>query len=237
VTRYRCDFTNSDLYPPSQDLNYGPHVAFEAEFKNKQHAYYCDGDVTIGPAEVRTHGQVIIVAKGQVRLMGSIVINDGEPGQTPHSKSQCPTNCYTSIPDPTPAEPAGIPSRADQLVIYAGGGFLIDKNWCGAAGNHLKLQGVMLIAPDAGLNYDLSGGGCTTYTDYSLDFLGAMYLSDQPFLGGVFAKPAASGPPFGRSYRYLETLATDPPPVRQSFQVLKQFVLRRPAPVGNPISY
>lgn len=228
----------SDCYIPNGVILMPPSVhavGYTPTNDNHDHVYYCDDPdgVVIGD-NVTIQGQVIIVSKGPVRLRGDIFIANGDIGQTirstngPNPSANGYFNGYVP-PDGTPPAPVGVPSTADQLVIYAKEGIIIDKDWCSVGGGpHLTLQGLLLVAPDAGLTYEIPSSGvfCSNYATYSLDFLGAMYLSDQPFLGGIFK--------LDRKYRYLETLATDPPPVRQSFQILKQFVMRRAMPTASP---
>ncbi len=216
----------------------------DSSITNLQHVYLCPeidalhpGDAYIGNTNVV--GQVIIAAMGTVYIQGSITINHGDLGDPtkPPSKSQ---NNYTS-PDLDTSNPRkqdvpkGLPSKADQLVIYAKKGVVIDGNWCNSNtyGNALKIQGVLVISPDSSIRYDPLGSlsACHDFgtpatgttpripSPYSLDFLGAMFLASQPTLGGVF--------PDNRNYRYLDTLKTDPPPVREFYEIVRQFVRRR----------
>ncbi len=231
-----CSFDGVTIRPPSVYTE----NSYPKTNNNKDHVFYCDGTGGVFIRNVDIDGQVIIVAKGPVRIGGDIRIPDtaaplsGRDGTYTNPPDLGPGDCTTC-----PNTPTGVPSRANQLVVYAGAGVVIDKNWCDGGNNHLELQGLLIISPDAGLVYDPTAGAgdCVSYTSYSLDFQGAMYLSDQPTLGDVFTKPESAAPDSGRKYRYLETLQSDPPPVRQSFTIHRQFTIRRPSPVASPTPY
>jgi hypothetical protein len=222
-----CNFNGSDIVPPS---------ITNTVHDNKDHAYYCDDSVNGTVIQnIVVKGQVIIASSGPVKIKGNITIPDPDLDNPVswNGEGQPAYNGMFGTLDNVTAW-GNLPSKANQLVIYAPKGVIIDGNWCniGATAPELKLQGVLIIAPDDTLKYDPGAfttpvtASCMDFATYKLDFVGAMFLSDQPTLGGVFKA--------SRNYRDLATLRSDPPPIREFFQVLKQFTIRRASPAPTP---
>lgn len=209
-----CDIQGIILKPPSMDNNFG----FSATGDNRDHFFYCDAAEGVKIGDIVVEGQVVIAAK-KFRIIGDIYIQDGT------SKSNNPVTW--SPPESTINENT---STAHQLVLLSKGSVIIERtfntnntfNFDGNP-NLLTLQ-AYIVAPEGTLQW---GQGYTIAIGNTrkLNINGAMILSTQPKLKDMFndLPDGVTDLIPARSYSYMETLKTDPPPLRFLAEILYQF--------------
>lgn len=205
-----------EVYPPS--------VALEPSINDQDihHYWLRDGDISIGNA--RIHGQVIMVSRTKIIITGNITkLNDHRKCTV--SSPACPASTWTGTDnsDVNFDDGSGPPSSAHQLVLIAPT-IEIAADWCVTNSNptNLKIE-ALLIAPDGTLKADTSVATClnpANVPNQSLQINGGTWFASSP-----------EGLPdhFGiRGYQYDNSLASDEPPLRQSFEVLKEIEIMTP---------
>jgi hypothetical protein len=186
---------SGDIYPPGfdgADSFSSPTDKYKVPLTpghttlNAHHIYYYDGDMKI---EGTVHGQVLFVATGNIYISSSLVVS-------------------TDLGD-MPGAGFASSSTAHQAVLITRGNVYIQSNLqIPPTGTITEYIQALILAPNGKFipqNYtDLF-----SHPRLALDFEGALILSTMknspdPALTSVFQA--------GRTYRYMDSLRTNPPP-------------------------
>lgn len=150
---------------------------------NRQHVYFYDGDMSV---EGTVHGQVLFVATGDIHIT---------------------SNVFVSTDPNFPGESSPDGSEANQAVFITTGNVIIEPNM-DVQPPAVKTQTLqaLFIAPHGSL-IPRTYSDPLFYDYLSLDFTGSLIVSSMqtdPSLPEIFRN--------GRTYRYMESLRTHPPP-------------------------
>ncbi len=158
--------------------------------ENTQHVYFFDGDIYL---QGRVHGQVLFVATGDIHITGDL---------------RCADNA-----EALPGGGAADSSKAHQPVVLTKKNIFIDKITVdpNAPGTVTETIQGLFIAPNSSL-IPVSYGNETIHGKLVLDFTGSLIMStlkSTPTLPSIFKA--------GRTYAYLDSLATNTPPYLPAF--------------------
>jgi hypothetical protein len=178
---------SGDIYPPGYSdysTNQTGDVYTGHTQLNSQHVYYSTGDMMI---QGTVHGQVLFVAAGNIHITGNLLVatdTSWYPGQGMESSS-----------------------TAHQAVLMTRGNVIIDNTLPvnPPAVTTLSIQ-AMIIAP-YGTLVPTSYGDDMKHSALALDFLGSMIVGtprSTPSLPSIFR--------YSRTYGYMTSLKTNPPP-------------------------
>jgi hypothetical protein len=157
---------------------------------NAQHVYYFPGDVTIG--DVITHGQVVIVSAGNIKITGNIV--------------------SANPMDDLPGAGEASSSTAHQCVLITRNDVVVTNDYYKVTDVGQKTQTIqaLILAPHGQLSAQ-QYNPTTIHANLSLNFKGSLILGHLPSVPpGNFASVFQGAG--GRVYSYMDTLKTNPPP-------------------------
>lgn len=208
----KCDFTvdsvapNDEihLYPPGYLAGPKADDDYSARHTNDptEHVYYCNNPpIKVGTPGATTyvHGQILLVTTGTIEIGGTIMNATGAG----------------TLPDPINSVEYGT-STAHQLVLMTRGDVVVNNNFHpgGAVDRTLTIH-AFILAPH-GMLSSREYPDTSIHLRLSLRFEGAMVLKEiantYDNFGTVFQDltPPDAGRP--RTYKYMSSLAEDPPP-------------------------
>ncbi|MCB4755743.1 MAG: hypothetical protein LHV69_01685 [Elusimicrobia bacterium] len=184
---YPPGFWNFDLNnPPANDfyVDAGGHSLHTRD--NREHVYYFNGDIDIGDPAMDTvvHGQVLMVANGNIYLHGNVTV---------------------SIDTTYPGRGQQFESTANQLVLIPGTrGTVFIQNDIPVSPPETEQKIEALVLAPNGTFRAIAHEPTSDHQYLVLSFKGATILGSGVNFGEVFIK--------GRSYQYDPTLKDNPPP-------------------------
>lgn len=209
-----CDFTGAlwaHIFPPGYvgGQNGDDHYTKHSDF-NEDHVYFCEGDMTIGDAGLSTriiHGQVLFVASGSIHLRGNIISYTG-------------TN-----PSDYPGAGFASSSTAHQAVFLTQNSVFISSTYwtTGAGALTQTIEGLVMAVNGELRTWGYNGDSSIheAHTKLSLNFKGSLILQTLPSTAPHKITTVFGA---GRTYSYMDSLATHPPPYLPAIaEIIYQF--------------